>query len=393
MEHYQEGLNMNENQKSLTLNGFTGTHALHLVNSFAMLIVSFYLMIHYYEVHFPEQLGGASGLCDLSSFWNCDAATHSKAAAFMGVPTGFFGVIVSLLFLISSLMGSVAQEKTCSFISKVNFAGCIVFFIYSLTSLGSLCPFCTLYYILSGLALLLYTKFGINSFVPDLKVSAIWLVVFIAGSFGVSQYTNGKSEKIQKLNGQIVGMFNNMPDLGNPDVESPYVLATNGSSFKDALIRVVVFSDFQCPFCKVVAEQMHTLMRRYKKHLSVQYFFYPLDNACNAEVKTRFHDKACQAAYLAACKPENFASLHDEIFAIQDKLSSGALEELARKKDMLSCLSDPKNKDIVVNLINQAQKFNIKSTPTIIVNGKKIEGSIPTAQFEAIFDSIINEKK
>lgn len=384
---------MNDIKKSLTMNGFTGMHALHLINSFAMLIVSFYLTMHYFEVHFPEQLGGSSGLCDFSSFWNCDGATHSGAAAIMGVPTAFFGLIVSLLFLCSSLMPSESQEKTCSLVAKANFAGCIILFIYSLVTLGSLCPFCTLYYVLSGVAVLLYTKFGMNSFKPDIKVSLIWFVVLAVGMGGMVKYSHGKTEKVQKLNDQIVGQFNNLPDLGNPDIESPYILSSNGTSFKDAPIRIVVFSDFQCPFCKIVAEQMHVLMRRYKKHLNVQYFFYPLDNACNSEIKSSFHEKACQAAYLAACDPKVFSSLHDEIFAIQDKLTSGALDELAAKKKMTACFTDPKNKEIVVGLINQAQKFNVKSTPTIIVNGKKIEGSIPNAQFEAIFNSIINGKK
>jgi protein-disulfide isomerase len=40
--------------------------------------------------------------------------------------------------------------------------------------------------------------------------------------------------------------------------------------------------------------------------------------------------------------------------------------------------------------VNAATQFNIKSTPTIILNGKKIEGTIPNGQFFAIFDDILS---
>jgi protein-disulfide isomerase len=41
--------------------------------------------------------------------------------------------------------------------------------------------------------------------------------------------------------------------------------------------------------------------------------------------------------------------------------------------------------------MNAATKFNLRSTPTIIINGKKIEGSIPTPQFFAIFDELLKK--
>jgi protein-disulfide isomerase len=43
--------------------------------------------------------------------------------------------------------------------------------------------------------------------------------------------------------------------------------------------------------------------------------------------------------------------------------------------------------------VNAATQFNIKSTPTIILNGKKIEGTIPNGQFFAIFDDILSSTK
>jgi thioredoxin-related protein len=58
--------------------------------------------------------------------------------------------------------------------------------------------------------------------------------------------------------------------------------------------------------------------------------------------------------------------------------------ELVRAKE--------ENKNLVIQTINAATQFNLKSTPTIIVNGRKIEGTIPSAQFFAIFEDILKAK-
>lgn len=381
-----------DSKKGLTLEGMTGRNFFFIMNSVAMIAVSIYLTTHFYEVLYPEKLGGASTLCNISNLFNCDAATYSKLSNIAGVPISFFGIIVGLLFLFTSLMPSVAMEKTASAISKYNLIGCIALFIFSVASLGSLCPFCTLYYALSGIATFLLWKYGINSWVPDFKVAGLWLVLLLIGSFFMYQNTKGKEELNVKMSASIVSQFRSLPDLGEPDTESPYKIHMATEKFSDSPIRITVFSDFQCPFCKTVADQIPELVRRYPNRINVQYMFYPLDAKCNSNVKGRFHDHACDAASLAACDPKKFPELHDEIFANQDQLGSGALNDLAKKYDLAGCIENPEMKNKVIESINQGTKYNIKSTPTIIVNGKKIEGTIPNRQFLAIFEDILSGK-
>lgn len=382
-----------QQRKGLTLNGMTGLNFLFILNAVAMICVSIYLTTHYYSTLFPTQLGEGGSLCNLSSFFNCDASTYSPLAALWGIPTAFFGLIVGALFLFSSLMPSESLEKTCSAVAKYNFIGCVVLFIYSLAVLGSLCPFCTAYYVLSGVAFFLFFKFGVNSWQPDMKVAGIWAVILVAGSFFMHQTTAQKLDTKSKLNASIVGQYNNLASLGDPAVESPYKIHMATEKFSDAPIRISVFSDFECPFCKVVADQMPELVRRYPKQISIQYFFYPLDNKCNSNIKGAFHQNACDAAMLAACDATKFLAVHDEIFANQEKLKSGVLTEIAQKHGLESCVSNEDVKNKVITAINAATQFNLKSTPTIIVNGKKIEGTIPNGQFFAIFEEILKGTK
>src|SRR5690606_11581978 len=114
--------------------------------------------------------------------------------------------------------------------------------------------------------------------------------------------------------------------------------------------------------------------------INIQYIFYPLDSKCNSNVKSRFHDNACDAAALAACDPKKFHEVHDEIFAKQAQLGSGALKEIESKYALQGCTDNKEVVNKVIEGINQGTKYNLKSTPTIIVNGKKIEGTIPNTQ-------------
>ena len=381
-----------DQKKGLTLNGMTGMNFLFILNAVAMIGVSIYLTTHFYNTLYPTTLGGQGSLCDLSSFFNCDAATYSKASNLMGIPTSFFGIVMGVIFLFTSLMPSENAEKTASALSKYNFIGCLVLFLFSLIVLGSLCPFCTVYYVLSGLAAYLLWKGGINSWVPDMKGVVAWGVILIAGGVGFSQYTSSKEKLKSDLNKSIVNQFRALPVIGEPAVESPYKIHMATKNFADAPIRIAVFSDFECPFCKVVAEQMPEFTRRYGDKINIQYFFYPLDAKCNSNVKSRMHENACDAAMISACDEKKFLEVHDEIFEKQGQLKGGGLMEIARKHGLENCIND-ENKNKVIALINAASQFNLRSTPTIIVNGKKIEGSIPSNQFFAIFDDILEGQK
>lgn len=381
-----------DQKKNLTLQGITGKNFLFIINAVAMIGVCIYLTTHFYEVLYPTRLGGASSLCNISNLFNCDAATYSKLSNLAGIPISFFGIITGLLFLFTSLMPGEKLEKTASAVSKYNLIGCIILFVFSIGVLGSLCPFCLVYYVLSGIAAFLLWRYGINSWVPDFKVAGFWGVLLLAGSFFMFQTTKGKEDVSSKLNSSIVGQYRNLPELGEPDIESPYKIYMSTEKWMDAPIRITVFSDFQCPFCKVVADQIPQLIRQYRGKINVQYMFYPLDAKCNSNVKGRFHDSACDAAMLAACDTGKFVEVHDEIFANQDKLGSGALAEISNKYNLKGCLEREDLKNKVIEAVNQGSKFNVKSTPTIIVNGKKIEGTIPNGQFFAIFEDILSKK-
>jgi protein-disulfide isomerase len=161
-------------------------------------------------------------------------------------------------------------------------------------------------------------------------------------------------------------------------------------NFKDAPIRISVFSDFQCPYCQAVADQMPELIKEFGSKINIQYMFYPLDASCNSKMKGGMHPYACQAAYLAACDTEKFSKIHDYIFEKQSEINYENIKKWTKKFGLTeNCLENKNVQDQIQQTLNAGDQFNLKSTPTIIINGKKLEGMIPTVHLKAILRSLI----
>ena len=139
------------NQKSFYKDASMNFHIIASLASVLMIGFSIYLTSHYFEVKYPTGLS-TGGLCNLNSFLNCDAATNSPASNIAGIPISIFGIVIGFLPLLGYLIKNENYEGTVYSLLMVNAIGCVVLFIYSLISLGALCPFCTLYYILDQLS-------------------------------------------------------------------------------------------------------------------------------------------------------------------------------------------------------------------------------------------------
>jgi protein-disulfide isomerase len=92
---------------------------------------------------------------------------------------------------------------------------------------------------------------------------------------------------------------------------------------------------------------------------------------------------------LAACAPTQFAKIHDHIFERQSELSNENLKKWENKFGLKDCFESEKIQEEIQKSMRVGEQYNLKSTPTIIINGRKIEGSIPTIHLRAILKSLI----
>jgi protein-disulfide isomerase/uncharacterized membrane protein len=381
---------MSFNQKSFYRENTLKYHIFGGLGAILMVILSIYLTNHYFAVKFPTGLGGG-GLCDINAFFNCDVATHSAFSNIAGVPISLLGLLMGLFVLFGYLFNNEEIEGTIHGLLIINGVGCLILFLYSLIGLGGLCPACTMYYVASWSTLFAFFKTSdirIPSPLPLISYGVVYGAIF----FGTYQFVQGKESKTSKLAQSLITQYDGLANLGEPKNTSDYIMAGTKEGYKSAAIRITKFSDFECPACKALSDILHKVAKKYEGKIAIQYFFYPLDNNCNPAMKTPLHRYACKAAYMAACAPQKFQEVEADIFANQPSLSDEWIEKKAKELGVTECMNKKETKDKVVEYIAAAKSFNIRSTPTFLLNGVKIEGVLPESQLSILIEHILKKK-
>jgi protein-disulfide isomerase len=364
-------------------------HIVVTIMAALMIGLSLYLTSHYFAVKFPTGLE-TSGLCNINSFFNCDVATNSAASNIAGVPISIFGVFIGLFIFAGYLIKNEAFEGTTHAILLINAVSCLVLFIYSLVALRGLCPGCTGYYVASWITAAVFFKHS-DMKIPAVSALASYGVVFAIAFAVMFNIVQGKEKAINQVADSLIKQYKALENLGAPSFESDFNMISATENFTQAPIQITKFSDFECPACKMLSEIMHEMAKKYKGKINIQYFFYPLDNACNPAMERPLHRYACLAANLASCLPKKFQQFEKDVFDNQSSLSSEWLEAYAKKENVMDCYKSQKAKDTVSKYIAEAKRFGVQSTPTFLLNGVKIEGVLPAAQLSILIDYLLTK--
>ena len=202
-----------------------------------------------------------------------------------------------------------------------------------------------------------------------------------------------------------MGMYNfvrppQRPTQARPELTPPKdVVSLEGAQIKgdpNAPITVVVYSDFECPFCgRFATEIMPDLDKDYIETGKVKLAFrnVPLDNV---------HKQAVAAAIYTVCAGEQgkFWPAHDDIFKDQSVLKSDWKTGFAKKHELNgakfeTCVQSPETKQRIKAEKDIATKYNITGTPAMFV-GKSVEGgvhvevAISGADKDKLFQSVSN---
>jgi protein-disulfide isomerase len=138
----------------------------------------------------------------------------------------------------------------------------------------------------------------------------------------------------------------------------------------DAPVTIVLFSDFQCPYCSKMGSFFDEVFARYPDKIKLVYKNFPL----------RFHQYAAKAALaaLAADKQGRFWEFHDLLFKHSKELSDKKVEEITKelgldyerlKKDMNS----PAIRQRLQQDMNDGAQAGVTGTPTVFVNGRELK--------------------
>jgi protein-disulfide isomerase len=139
----------------------------------------------------------------------------------------------------------------------------------------------------------------------------------------------------------------------------------------DAPVRVVVFADFECPFCRVACAALRDISREMPDSVSVWFKNYPLAQ----------DDRAIPAAlaHLAAERQGKGWEMHDLLFAHVRDLSDAALDSCATLAglDLAKYHADIRSKELIDRVHAEkaeGRSYGIDKTPGILVNGKLYRG-------------------
>ena len=113
------------------------------------------------------------------------------------------------------------------------------------------------------------------------------------------------------------------PPVMSPDVASRSSPPDGPPSYgpEDAIVLIVLFSDYQCPSCRRVSQATHQISAEFPGEVRIEVWHRPLPSHSNAELAA--------IGAIAAQKQGEFWPMHDLIFQKPNAISVQSLEGYA----------------------------------------------------------------
>jgi protein-disulfide isomerase len=155
---------------------------------------------------------------------------------------------------------------------------------------------------------------------------------------------------------------------------------TNVKGDPNAPIKVVEFADFMCPACRTASVALRAYFAQQGSDINLTFKNFPLEKTCNSSIGQSIHNGACELALGSMCASEMgmFWPYHDRIFSRawevatrQDVIDNGVAAGMNKAK-FEACLASPEANSKLALQVKEGFEIKVDSTPTLVVNGKKI---------------------
>jgi protein-disulfide isomerase len=158
----------------------------------------------------------------------------------------------------------------------------------------------------------------------------------------------------------------------------------------DALVTIIEWSDFECPFCAKEAPVLAHVRKKYGADVRVVYRHYPV----------LFHRDSVIAAEAGAAAADQgkFWAFHDQVFGHFGHLSRADLEGYAQAVGLdlarfRAALDDRRFHDAVIAEGAGAEAYGVEGTPTLFINGQPIVGAINDEALDRLIDAHLGKAK
>ena len=193
-------------------------------------------------------------------------------------------------------------------------------------------------------------------------------------------------------------------DLVNDPVFSIDVAGRPIRGNPDAKVTVINFDDLECPYCARLHQELFpATLEHYKDKVR---FIYK-DNPLPPDMHPWAMHAAVDANCLAAQNGDAYWDFADYVHAHEDEVKSekssaarlAALDRLALDQGQKHNLDEPKleacvkaqDETAVKASMKEGDDVGVSATPTLFVNGQKVDGVIPVAELRAMLDRALRD--
>jgi len=222
-------------------------------------------------------------------------------------------------------------------------------------------------------------------------------------------FDNGKKKDYEFLlskDGNTLVRLTRMDLNKDPYVEIMNKIDVSGRPIrgnKNAKVTVVNYDDFECPFCSRMHQTLFPeLLKEYGDRVQFIYKDYPL---------TEIHPWATRAAVNATCladqNGEAYWDFADYIHGNQGEVNKekqkdaqfSALDKItmieAQKHNLdlaklQSCIKAQDEKSVRASM-REGDELGVSATPTLFINGEKIDGAVPPDQLRDVLDRALKQ--
>jgi len=173
--------------------------------------------------------------------------------------------------------------------------------------------------------------------------------------------------------------------LQDPRIDVALIGPSKGPD--DAVVTLVEFSDFECPYCARLVPTLKQVEEAYSEEVRIVFRQFPLSS---------IHASAQGAAEASLCADAQgkFWEMHDAMFANQRALGIAQLKSTAAGLGLDAaafdeCLDSNTFAAQVAKDLEDGQAAGVSGTPAMFINGRFINGAAPFAQVAEVIDEEI----
>jgi protein-disulfide isomerase/uncharacterized membrane protein len=342
-------------------------------------------------------------LCAISEGLNCETVALSPYSVFLELPVSVWGILGYLLILVLSGISLKLNQKTKPLLgavfgfSALSFLSSALLAWISFTRIDSLCLFCmgtylvnTLLVITSSVLLWKSRLSPVTAIIHDLKylqkAPALLLFILAAGVLPM-----GVAYAQIKPYWHTVGFESIAPLPTGVDKNGDHWIGA-----QNPRITIIEYTDYECPYCRKAHRELRDLLSKYAEDVRVVHRHFPLDQACNPNIRHKFHQFACHFSKAVECAAhgDKFWEMNDAIFSGQDTRKSDAIdvEKFAiqlglDRSEFRRCIESNDSLEEIQRNINEGTADKVVATPTFVVNGQQFKGRLTEEQLDRLLQA------